>query len=350
MLIYHRMLFFILTSIFGCAMVDLASTSPSLVPLNAAQLTATSSKNTTAAAVGISLNLNSSLPGDTIDPRLTYSTKFGIGNLDRRSCYMNTLEALLDLPSKGWARKLPETEYSIPGYSGIRIRLVPYEDSTLMQYRHAVWGLYLAIQEMMANEFKVCVLTLNWSFIVGGTPHVIGFVAILGTSASGIGNGNLPEDSLELPQSPAQGESLNTGDAFSLVSRIAGNSASSASDPKSPNLRVDTTFQTGAPLATDTVFHTILAGMILLAAQPQDQAIQAAGYIKDSLSGLRLRWDASFQGKDFTYRYAMLGLAALPVYMYAQDRFSPARFVFYVDEMEAGRGVIYQSGGGGEGV
>ena len=333
-----------LMSFLGCAMVDLASALPSLVPLNA-----TSPENTTTAAVDIPLHLNSSVPGDTIDPRLTYSTKFGTRSLDRRSCYMNTLNALLDLPRRGWLRRISETDYSLPGYSDIHIRLEAFEDSTLMQYRHAVWGLYLAIHEMMANQLKSCVLTLSWSFTVGGTPHVIGFVAIVGTYSSGIGTGNSTEDSLEVPQSPSQGGSFNINDPFSVIFGNARNSSSSAAELKSQELRVDTTFITGAALTVDTVFHVVSAGIVLLASQPQDQAIQVPGYINDSPSGLCLRWDGSFRGADFLYRDAMIGLAALPVDMYAQDRFDPMRFVVYVDEMETGRGIIYKNWDGGEG-
>ncbi|CAF9931361.1 MAG: hypothetical protein ALECFALPRED_004992 [Alectoria fallacina] len=334
-------------SLFGLAILRSAAITPSSHLIKQTQPPPLRPRNKTTAASDIPPSLNRSLIPVAMDARLSYDMKFGNQFLDKKSAYMNTLLALADLSTKGWTPVLRrESHYSFSGYGDVSILIHASQNPSTLQYRHAIWGLYLAILATSAKGFRVCVLTLSWSPRVGERPHVIGYVSILGGSPSGIGSNNSTEDSLMLTFStPASSPDL----ALANSTTTSSSSTSLATETRSvPDLNIEIRLL-GKGLDIDGIFRTIYTGVVQLASRPQSQRVDEPGVIDDHISGIFLRWDSSYLTvrPSFEFRYLIAALAKLPVFMYGQDRFEDARFVAYVDEIEVGRGWLYRRVGGG---
>ena len=328
-------------SLFGFYTVQSAAITAPLHLMNEAQSPHHSRKPSTAVFDTL-VNLNDSLTSSMIDPRFTYDREFDNQILDKEYAYMNTLLALADLSTKGWTPNLKrEAQYS---HGGVTIRIDASQNPSTLQYRYAIWGLYLAIREISANGFRACVLTLYWDPGIGLLRQSLGQVSILRGSSLGIDSINSTEESLEfaLPTQAISPELV----LANLTTTTTNNSTSLANKgADTTNLKFDIHFL-GIPLDIDAIFHTIYAGVVYLASWPQSKRVDKPGFINDHLSRTFLRWDSSYLTVQptFEYRYVIAALTRLPMYMYEQKRFEDTRFVVYVDETEVGRGWLYKNG------
>ena len=334
-------------SLFGLAIVRSAAITPSPHLIKETQPPPLRPRNKPTAVTEIPPNLNRSLIPVIIDPRLTYDIKFANQLLNKKSAYMNTLLALADLSTKGWTPVLGwASHYSFSNYGDVSIFIHASQNPSTLEYRYAIWGLYLAILETSARGFRACVSTLYWSPRVGERPHVIGCISIVGGSPSGIGSNNSTEDFLKTTF-PTQASSPDLALANSTTA--SSNSTSLASEKTDiPDLKIDIRLL-GKGLDIDGIFRTIYTGVVQLASRPQSQRVDEPGVIDDPTSRTFLRWDSSYLTVEpsFESRYLIAALAKLPVFMYEQDRFEDATFVVYVDEIEVGRGWLYKRGVGG---
>lgn len=335
------MLLVLFVSMLGSATVHSAAVTSSPRPINEAQLSPPQSLSTNTFDIPPSLNDSHTLP--FIDWRFTYSARFGDLFLDKRSAYINTLLALADLSTKGWTSILTwEEQYSFTSYGDVVIRLHASQNPSTLQYRYAIWGLYSAIRETSANGFKACVLTLYWTPRVGANSHVIGYVSIVGETSLGIGSGNATEKFLELSFPGAQKVSLEP--ALTNLTNTTRNVTSLATETMhTPNVRIEIRPH-GRALDIDAVFRIVYPAVVYLASKPQRQKVDEPGFIKDNVSPTFLRWDSSYltAQPSFEYRYAIAALADLPIYMYEENQFEEVRFIVYVDEVEVGRGWLYE--------
>ena len=334
------MLLLLLTGLLGLATVLSAAITPPLHTVEA-QLPP-SPQNSSTGGWGISTNLNSSLTS-FIDPRLTYDRRWAEQSLDKKSAYMNTLLALADLSTKGWISTLRwGAGYSLSSYKEVTITIHASHDPSSLQYRQAIWGLYLAIRESSANGFRACLLKLYWSRQIGLMPQDVGYVSILRGSSLGIDSNNSTNESLELatPKQAITPEIVSANHSNSLNK----SAALTTRAPGTDNLKVEISLLERS-LDIDAIFHMMYAAVVYLAAFPQFKRIDKPGYIKDSVSHTILRWDSSYLTvqPDFEYRFLIAALPRLPAYMYEQDRFREARFIVYVDDIEVGRGWLYGS-------
>lgn len=336
------MLLISLISLLSLAIVRPAAITSSLHLIKEAQLSP--SRNLSTATVDFSPSPNSSLTSIIVDPRLTYDSKFAYQVLNENSAYMNTLLALADLSTKGWTSLLRwEEPYSSSSYRDVIIRIQASQNPSTLQWRHAIWGLYLAILETSANGFRECLLTLYWRSDISGMRQKLGIVYILRGSFLGIDSDNFTEGSLE-PAPPTQAISPEL--ALANFTTILNNSTSLATKvPDLANQKIEINLL-GKPLDIDAIFHTIYKGLVYLASSPQSQRISQPGLIQDHVSHTLLRWDSSYLQVQpcFEYKYAIAALARLPGYMYEQNRFEDARFIVFVDEIEVGRGWLYRRG------
>ena len=288
--------------------------------------------------------MNNSLESSMIDPRFTYDRRWGKQILDRKSAYMNTLLALEDLSTKGWTPTLKwEAQYSLPSYQGVTIRIHASQNPSTLQYRHAIWGLYLAIRESSANGFQACLLSLYWSSQLGATPQILGYVSLLREVSPAIDSNNSTWESPDLA-TPTRAISPGPVPA-NLTTAINDSTSLTTGMVGTHDLKIETSLL-AKELDVDAVFHTIYAGEVYLASWPQSKRVDKPGLIRDDVSRTFLRWDSSHLTVQptFEYRYVIAALARLPAYMYEQNRFRDARFVVYVDEIEVGRGWLYSRG------
>ena len=286
--------------------------------------------------------LDSIFPETNIDPRFSYKSSFSHQILNKESAYLNVLLALADLSTKGWTVRLKwESIYSLSSYGDVTIRIHAAQNPSSLMYRHAIWGLYLAIRESSANGFKACVLTLYWSPILGGTRHRLGFVSILGAPSLSMDIGNSTEETLDSAL-PTQATSTN----LALPNFTTINNSSTSLAIETGNIRnLDITISLeNRPLGIDAMFHTIYLGMVYLASMPQDQRIDEPGFVEDRASLTFLRWDSSYLvvQPTFQYQHAISALAAVPVYICNLKQFKEVRFIVQVDTVEVGRGWLYK--------
>ena len=348
--IYRNMLLLFSISLLGLATThSAASTIPSLNLLEEMSPLPADPRNLSDSAIDTPTDLNSSIPPPTtLDPRLTYDKVFDSQILDKNFTYLNTMLALADLSTKGWlARMSYETLYSFSSYGDVTIRIHAKQNPSSLQYRYAIWGLYSAVREIEANSFKACVLTLYWSPIAGKSRHAIGYVSILGASSSpSIDAGKFNGSTLDsgLPTLVISQELIQAN--LTTVS-INSSIAPAIGPPDAPDLKVGINPLDRA-LSIDTVFHVIYQGILYLASYPQTQGISQPGVVTDDVSHTFLRWDCTHLTvqRTFEYRYAILALLALPLWMYKNDRFEEVRVTVYVDESEVGRGWLYKQGAG----
>lgn len=338
------MLLLLPISLLGLSTVQSAAITSPLHLMNEAQSPHHSRKSSTA-VFDIPVNLNDSLTSSMIDPRFKYDSELDNQILDKESAYLNTLLALADLSTKGWTTNLKwEAQYS---HGGVTIRIDASQNPSTLQYRYAIWGLYLAIRTISTNGFRACVLTMYWDPGVGLLRQRLGQVSILRTSSLGIDSSNSTEESLEFAL-PTQGISpeLVLANLTTTTTTTNNNSTSLATEgADTTNLKFDIHFL-GNRLDIDAIFHTIYAGVVYLASWPQSKRVDRPGFINDHVSRTFLRWDSSYLTVQptFEYRYVIAALTRLPVCMYEQRRFEDARFVVYVDEIEVGRGWLYRDG------
>ena len=342
------MLLFFSISLLGLATThSAAATIPSLNLLEEMSPLPADPRNLSDSAIDTPTDLNSSFPQpSTLDPRLTYEKVFASQTLNQNYTYLNTLLALADLSTKGWlARMSYETLYSFSSYGEVTIRIHAKNNPSSLQYRYAIWGLYSAVSEIEANSFKECVLTLYWSPIAGKSRHAIGYVSILGASSSpsiDAGNSNGSTFDPALPALVISQELIQAN----LTTVIINSSTSPTIGPLDPpDLKVGINPLDRA-LSIDTVFRVIYQGIVYLAAYPQTQGISEPGVVTDDVSHTFLRWDCTHvtAQPNFEYRYAILALAALPLWMYEHDEFKEVRVTVFVDDSEVGRGWLYKQG------
>lgn len=331
------MWFVLWRNLVGFAVVYSAAFAPSLHLINQTQLSLPRPQN---------LSMTTSNTPPTFDPRFTYEARFSHEILDKRSAYINTLLALADLSTKGWISILRwEEQYSFSSYGDVTIRIHASQNPSTFQYRYAVWGLYFAIREASANDFRACVTTLYWTSRTSGRPVTLGYVSIVGGSSLSIDVRNFTDESLELAQPTRAKLPEVAATNFTLTPNSSIAVAAQKADPE--NLRIEMTLL-GRSLAIDAVFLTIYEGIVYLAAWPQSQRVDRPGFVQDHAFRTFLRWDSSYLTIQPTleYRYVIAALARLPVYMYERNRFEDARFVVYVDDIDVGRGWLYKLGVG----
>lgn len=261
---------------------------------------------------------------------------------------MNTLLALADLSTKGWTSTLNwGAGYSISSYKEVAIRIFASHDPSTLQYRQAIWGLYLAIRESSANGFRACILKLYWSPQIGRIPQNVGYVSLLRGSSLGADSDNSTNEFVEL----ATAKQAKTPEIVSAspINAVNKSTALTTRAAGTDNLKIEISLLERS-LDIDAIFHMMYAAVVNLAACPQFKRIDEPGYIKDNVSRTILRWDSSYLTVQptFEYRFLIAALARLPAYMYEQDRFREARFIVYVDEIEVGRGWLYGSKGKGD--
>ena len=291
------------------------------------------------------INLSSST---NIDPRFTYEVKFTPRTLYKKSAYLNTLLALADLSTKGWTVRMKwETLYQFSGYSDVVIRIHASQHPSSLQYRYAIWGLYRAIHESSDHGFKECLLRLYWSPILGGTRHLLGYVSILEAPSKDIDSDNSTGNTLA-PAEAVSPEEPPYANLTTTTTTTAENSTSSVTVAEiriADNLRFEFNLENRL-LNIDAVFRTIFSGLIYLSALDQSKKMLYPGHVTDEESSMYLRWDVSLWsiGPNFEPRFLISALSALPVYMYAQDKFREVRFIVFVSDVEAGRGWLYRQG------
>ena len=332
------MLRFLIISLLGCDIVHPAAATLPLHVTHAARLSPPPPNIST--TVNSLPSLDSSLPNNFIDPRFTTDTTFVDPILDKRSAYMNTVLALAGLSTKGWTRTLSfEAEYRVSRYGDVIIRIYASKKPSSLQFRHAIWGLYLAIHKISANDFHGCLLGLYWTPIEGGARHLLGYVSIIAKSSLGIGGNNSTEGSLKLaPSMQVSPRKL----VLSNLTTTPSNSAPFIDQEKDfTNLKVVFSLH-GRPLDVDAVFHTVYKGLVYQSSYPQRDPIDKPGEIEDPVTSTFLLWDATHLTSFpfFEYRYGIAALARLPAYMYDMNRFEETRYIVYVDDQEVGRGWI----------
>ena len=334
---------FLLLSLLGLPSTYSAATPASLSISNP------HSPNSSAAVTEIANNINSSFPQKFIDPRFSYERSFANQYLDIDSAYLNALLALADLSTKGWSESLSyESMYTFSCYGDVTVRIHASQKPSSLQYRHAIWGLYSAIRETWAHDFKATVLTLYWSSAEYVSRHKIGYVTILGAPAPVIQAGNFTERALKHAL-PRRAESV--APTLANITGATMNNTTSPTIDRSTGiagLRIEINLES-RPLSIDAVFNTLYAGLVQLASFPQNDAITQPGFVKDDRFRTFLRWDwtSSHVRPLFEYRFAIAAVSALPVYMYQHHQFSDARFTVYKDRFEVGRGWLYGTRVGG---
>lgn len=327
-------------SLLGLAIVHSAAAVPPDRLLSQAEKSS-SPGNLSTAGVDVARSLNRSVTAISTDPRFSYTSKFAELFLDKKSAYVTTVLALMDLSTKGWTSILSsEADYSWAHYGAVTIRIHATGNPSVLQYRYAIWGLYSAIQESYFHGFRACVLSLYWSPIVGGTRHLIGYVSIIGETSLQLGSGNYTEKSVGLtspthPVPPPVAMLNATTAANGSISLDAGK-------VDGMNLRVEVKWES-RPINVDNIFRVVNMAIVYLSAQTQQGYVNKPGVIKDDASHTFLRWDStnSRAWPHMEYRHMITTLATLTVYMYVEDRFEDVRFILFVNDEEVGRGWLY---------
>lgn len=331
----------LLTGLLGLAAVPSATIIPPLRVIEA-QLPP-SPQNFSIARLNIIPTLNLSIIPQ-IDTRFTYEKRWAEQILDKKSAYMNTLLALADLSTRGWTTILRwEASYSFFSYRDVIVHIHSSHTPSILQYRHAIWGLWLAIRESSANGFRACSLILYWTPQIGGTRQELGYLSLLHGTRFSIDNTNSTEESLE----PATATNVVTPDSVPTNLTTTLKSPTTLTNGKTivDNLKIEINLLE-KPLAIDAIFHTLYAAEVYLASWPQSKRVDSPGVIRDPAFHTVLRWDSSYLTVQptFEYRYVIAALARLPAYMYEQDQIREARFIVFVDEIEVGRGWLYANG------
>lgn len=332
------MLLFLLFSVLSLSTVDSAAITLAQRLTNGAQISHLP-PNLTTTAFNISLGVNSRPTSAIVDPRFTYDKLFLDEVLDKNSVYMTALIGLVDLSTLGWTTTLTrERQYSMGSYGDLEIRIQAKQTPSILQYRHAIWGLYRAIQEVSANGFRGCYLTLFWNPGAGAPSQKLGGVLIIHGSPLGIDNSTSIRRSLRLAM-PTEVSPPELA-LFDLNNSTLTTQAEGTTD-----LKVEISLL-GRPLDIDAVFQIVYTSIVYLSSRPQTERIDGPDFIQDYASQTVLRWEPSYLTVQpaFEYRYVIAALARLPAYMLEQGRFEEARFVVFVDRNEVGRGWLYRAG------
>lgn len=339
------MLLSLLISLLGLATVHSAAAVLPDRLLTKAQISP-SPGNLSAFGVDIAPSLYSSGTKIITDPHFSYDPRFAHLILDRKSAYVTTVLALTDLSTRGWTSIMSwEAQYSWASYGDVTIRIHATDKPSTLQYRYAIWGLYSAIQESYFHGFRACVLGLYWSPIVGGTPHLMGYVSIIGDKSVQLGSGSYTRRSVGLTSPPHLSPPIV---AMSNVTAAANGSVSlDAGTVDGMSLSVQISFE-GRSLDIDNVFHLVNTAIVYLSARTQSGYISEPGVIKDDTSRTFLRWDSTnpTAWPYMEYRHMIAALARLTAYMYEENRFEEVRFILFVRGGEVGRGWIYTNIGG----
>ena len=335
------MLYLFLTGLLGLATVHSAAITP---PLHLVEAQTPPFPQNLSTASPHSLNIS---PTTLIDPRFTYERRWAEQTLDKKSAYMNTLLALADLSTRGWTTSLRwEASYSFFSYRDVTVLIHSSQNPSILQYRHAIWGVWLAIRESSANGFQACSLSLYWTSQIGGTRQILGYVSLFRGYPLTIDSANFTEESAQL----AAATNVTAPEVVpaNLKATLKEPITLTDQSPGTDDLKIEISLP-GKPLDIDAIFHTLYAAEVYLASWPQSKRVDSPGVIKDPVARTVLRWDSSYLTVQptFEYRFVIAALARLPAYMYEQDRFREARFIVFVDEIEVGRGWLYASGSRG---
>lgn len=332
------MLLLLLLSLLGLPVTHSATKPSTLHLIQETQYSPRQLRNQSTPTTNFAKNLD-------IDPRFTYDKTFATQALDRKSACLNTLLALAELSTMGWTERMRyETMYTFSKYGDVTIRIHASEKPSSLQYRYAIWGLYYAIREVLANNLSETLLTLYWSPILGKSRHRIGYVSILGASSPTIDFGNSSNDALEQVISthavPLQSTSVN----LTTVS-INNSTAPGIQAILVPKLSFNINLE-DKPIDIEAIFQTVYAGIVHLASFKQSDPIMQPGYVKDDAFQTFLRWDWSHLDMRplFEYRQAIAALSVVPPYMYYCNLFVEVRFIVLVDDFEVGRGWLYKTG------
>ena len=336
------MLLFLLLSLLGLVTVHSAAAVLPDGLLSEAKISP-SPGNSSAAGVDVAPSLNISGTTISTDPRFSYSPKFAQLFLDKKSAYVTTVLALMDLSTKGWTSILSlDANYSWASYGDVTIRIHATGHPSILQHRYAIWGLYSAIQESYFHGFRACVLSLYWSPIVGGTRHLIGYVSIIGEPSLQLGSGSYTGKPVEL-NSPMR--LLPPTAAMSNTTTAANGSISlDAGKIDAESLKVEINWE-GRSINIDNVFLVVNTAIVNLSAQTQEGYVNKPGVVKDDASHTFLRWDSTNRRAwpYMKYRHLIATLARLTAFMYEEDRFEDVRFILFVNDEEVGRGWLYRN-------
>ncbi|KAL8791756.1 MAG: hypothetical protein Q9195_005632 [Heterodermia aff. obscurata] len=244
---------------------------------------------------------------------------------------ISALDAMANLALNNFSAGLPETIFDFEEQPGVAIAILPldWQRGGEMQRRFAVWGLYLAVFDMMKRSRYTCnTYHLFWEGTEVGT---LGFVrGVIRPGLLSLGNGST------VPVINATDLPVVADPVFALNVELK-----------------------GKMMPINDVFIAVLGALSDLAACPDKNARVVSGYSYRQAPVMAYLSFGTFGYRPLdpppflTFTHVIEALAHLPLVMFERRVFSEADMMLKLDGKDVGRGLLRQLrplGGGGEGV
>lgn len=289
------------------------------------------------------------------DQRFSVTPVYWGPKLRSTACLFIATDTMANLALNDFYGEVVETIFDFDEHPGVVIAVLPvdWHKGGEMDRRFAVWGLYLAVFDMMKRSQWTC-----------NTFHLFWEGKEVGTL--GFSRGVVRHSALTADSANSQGLlSLSnvTSTATTLTpSLLSANGSDVLSAPKSLTdevvLSVNVELK-GKIMPINNVFIAVLGALSDLAAiGNKDGRLSAYSYrqapVKAFLNFATLGYHPLGPPPFLTYRHVIEALAHLPGVMFEQRVFSEADMVLKLDDVDVGMGLLRQlrplGGGAGGGV
>ena len=274
----------------------------------------------------------------TIDPRFSLRGEYGETSLPLTPCLMNVVELLAHYAEFDWVKKVRRRHgVVLPGYPQVEIALLPAAPATTIEVRLIVWGLWVAIRNMISrNSFYEAEFEIYWEQQVVAFLYITKPMDVQQISSSS--NGTLGSSDEPLTPLPSLNGTV---------------SASPSSTEQSPNASNDDHFgwgpmfmPTAQKLTVYEVFLTVMAGIKNAAPHPAYAKVpgpyaSAAIDIDANVQFyLHKRRQPRTRPPYFQFVHVIKALRLVPGYMLERGRFAELFFAVEVNGLQVAEGYL----------
>ena len=273
-----------------------------------------------------------------IDSRFGFKIEYGETDLPKTPCLMNAVELLAQYAECDWLGTVRTRRgVVLPEYPQVEFAVIPAPPATSVEVRAIVWGIWVAIRDMISNNsFHEVEMEILWEL-----QAVAYFYITLPMDLKIAGqNGSLGNDE---PLTLLPGSNITTG----------GNLDISNTSEYSPDALNAGTFSwepifgpTAKTLTVFEVFLTVMAGLKNAASHvasdkvPGSYASAAMDVNANVQFYIHKRRSPRPRPPYFQYIHVIRALRLVPGYMLEKKRFAEMFFMIEVDGMAVGEGYL----------
>ena len=282
--------------------------------------------------------------GSPIDGRLTADFVDGQDVLPDKSIFMNGLKAMRQISANDFAGPCPRGTWSFPGYHDVEIVIVPARGTTTtFQWRHALFGIYLAINRSSTQNFVSMSAFLHWRGIAGKETIGACFIrrARTPTGVVTINSSSAIDDRQQFP-ALSLAPSLAPNYTATLLSTNQKSSLNLGTiETGDVNLAID---PTGGRVSKTGVFLSLYIAICHYAGLSQTTPVPDQLKVVVACAGMSLMIEPWAEPRTsppfFLPAIAIRAIVRIPTYMYQNKKFNEVRFVIETEAVPVGYGWI----------